>query len=343
MTVINNIEIDTIEYKSNAIKEAILNNDPIEPKLHVIIVVSNPCLYARRYILAREFIKRIECDETNILLYVVEFAYGNQKFIITDSKNKRHLQIRTDTPIWHKENMINCGVRALLPSTWKAFAWIDADIEFESTTWALDTLKILNGSKDIVQLFSHALDMDKHKNPMTVFSSFTYQYCNEKKYGGKGLEYWHPGYAWACTRKAYEKMGGLYEYGILGSSDNIMALSLISNGIKAIDMKSTDGYKQTVEEFQNKVKHFRMGYIPGVIKHHFHGSKKNRKYTERWQILVNHVYDPLTHLDIEKSSPSNNTNKICNVLKPSSSCPKELISDIYNYFAERNEDEGYLE
>ena len=340
MTVINNIEIDNIEYKSNAIKEAILNNDPIEPKLHVIIVVSNPCLYARRYILAREFMKRMECDETNILLYVVEFAYGNQKFIITDSKNKRHLQIRTETPIWHKENMINCGVRALLPSSWKAFAWIDADIEFESTTWALDTLKILNGSKDIVQLFSHALDMDKHKNPMTVFSSFTYQYCNEKKYGGKGLEYWHPGYAWACTRKAYEKMGGLYEYGILGSSDNIMALSLIGYGLKAIDKNSTDGYKQTVEEFQTKVKHFRMGYIPGVIKHHFHGSKKNRKYTERWQILVNHVYDPLEHLNIEKNISNN---KITNVLIPSSSCPKELISDIYNYFAERNEDEGYLE
>jgi hypothetical protein len=337
MTVINNIEIDTIEYKSNTIKEAILNNDPIEEKLHVVIVVSNPCLYARRYILAREFIKRMECDETNILLYVVEFAYGNQKFIITDSKNKRHLQIRTETPIWHKENMINCGVRALLPSTWKAFAWIDADIEFESTTWALDTLKILNGSKDIVQLFSHALDMDKHKKPMTVFSSFSYQFCNEKKYGGKGLEYWHPGYAWACTRKAYEKMGGLYEFGILGSSDNIMALSLISNGIKAIDMNSTDGYKKTVLDFQNKVKHLRLGYIPGVIKHHFHGSKKNRKYTERWQILVKHLYDPLEHLVIEKAISR------CNVLKPSSSCPKELISDIYNYFAERNEDEGYLE
>ena len=59
MTVINNIEIDTIEYKPNEIKEAIINNNPIESKLHVIIVVSNPCLYARRYILAKEFIKRM--------------------------------------------------------------------------------------------------------------------------------------------------------------------------------------------------------------------------------------------------------------------------------------------
>ena len=49
MTIINNIEIDNIEYKANPIKEAILNNEPIEEKLHVIIVVSNPCLYIKRY------------------------------------------------------------------------------------------------------------------------------------------------------------------------------------------------------------------------------------------------------------------------------------------------------
>jgi len=340
MTVINNIEIDNIEYKQNEIREAILNNDPIEFKLHVIIVVSNPCLYARRYVLAREFIKRMEIDENDVILYVVEFAYGNQKFIVTDSKCPRHLQIRTETPIWHKENMINVGVKKLLPSEWSAFAWIDADVEFESTTWATDALKLLNGSKDIIQLFSHAIDMDKNKKSMTVFSSFGYQFCKGKKYGEKGLEYWHPGYAWACTRKAYEKMGGLYEYGILGSSDNIMALSLIGHGIKAVDAKSTDGYKQTVIEFQNKVKNFRLGYVPGVIRHHFHGSKKNRKYTERWQILVKHLYDPLIHLHFDKENYKKNG---CKVLVPGEKCPKDLISDIYKYFEERNEDEGYLE
>jgi hypothetical protein len=37
------------------------------------------------------------------------------------------LQLRTDTPIWHKENMINLGVRRLLSDNYKAFAWIDAD------------------------------------------------------------------------------------------------------------------------------------------------------------------------------------------------------------------------
>ena len=156
MTVINGIEIDIFDYKINYTKQAIMNNDNIEDKLHVICVTSNPALFAKRYILAREFIHRME-NEKDVILYVVELAYNNQKYYITDSKNPRHLRLRTDVALWHKENMINIGVKRLLPKNWKAFAWIDADIEFENPTWASDTLKILNGYKDIVQLFSYSV------------------------------------------------------------------------------------------------------------------------------------------------------------------------------------------
>jgi hypothetical protein len=91
MTVINGIEIDNIRYTNNNIKEAIENNDPIEEKLHVIAVISNPCLFAKRYILMKEFINRIEMEEKNVILYIVEMAYKNQKFIITDKKCPTHL------------------------------------------------------------------------------------------------------------------------------------------------------------------------------------------------------------------------------------------------------------
>jgi hypothetical protein len=329
MTIINGIEIDDITYTINEIKQAIQFNEPLEKKLHVIAVISNPCLYATRYILMREFIQRMELDEPNVELYIVELAYGSQKFIITDSKNPKHLQLRTEVPLWHKENMINLGVQKLLPKNWKAFAWIDSDLEFENNTWAIDTLKVLNGSKDIVQIYSHAVDMDKQKLTMSVFNSFGYQFTKQNKYSGVGANFWHPGYAWACTRKAYEKMQGLFDKGILGSGDHNMALSLINNGLKSVNNNAHENYIQSVIDYQKRVQGLRLGYIPGVIRHHYHGTKANRKYSERWQILVSNQYDPIIHITYDKNG----------IIIPTLCCPNKLKDDIYNYFDERNEDE----
>ncbi len=330
MTIINGIEIDNITYNPNDIKSAILNNDPIEDKLNVIIVVSNPCLYATRYILWREFIKRIEEEENSVRLFAVELAYGDQKFIVTDKNNKNHLQIRTNTPLWHKENMINIAVKKLLPASWKAFAWIDADVEFDSCTWATDTLKVLNGSRDVVQLFSHCVDMDKQLDTMNIFTSFGYSYSKGKKYTTKGLNYWHPGFAWAITRKAYEKIGKIYDEGVLGSGDSIMALAFIGHADKMNRGDYHKGYNESMIEFQKKCKGLRLGYVPGVIRHYYHGSKINRKYTERWMLLIEHQYSPQDHLSFDTNG----------ILVPTNSMPEKFIEDIYKYFEERKEDEN---
>jgi hypothetical protein len=329
MTVINGIEIDNINYKKNDIKFAISNNEPIENNLNVILVISNPCLYAKRYILLKEFLKRMEEEENNVIIYIVELAYKDQKFIVTDKNNKNHLQIRTDTPIWHKENMINIGVKKLLPQNWKAFAWIDADIEFESNTWALDTLKILNGCKDIVQMFSHAVDMDKDESNLNIFNSFGYSFSKNKTYTTKGIDYWHPGFAWAITRKAYEKIGGLYDIGILGSGDNIMALSLINKCKNITNSKYDNDYNESMLNYQKKTKKLRLGYVPGVIRHHYHGKKVNRKYVERTEIIIKYQYSPKKHLKYDSNG----------ILIPTEDFNDEFKNDIMQYFIDRKEDE----
>jgi hypothetical protein len=328
MTIINGIEIDDIDYKINDIKYAINNNNVIEDKLNVIIVISNPCLYKRRYILCKEFIKRME-EEEHVNLFIVEMIYPNQNFIITKNNNKNHLQLNSSTPIWHKENMINLGVKYLLPKDYKAFAWIDADIEFENSSWALDTLKILNGCKDVVQLFSHAVDMDRNKNTINIFNGFGFCFAKQKKYAKKGKDYWHPGYAWAITRKAYEKMNGLYEFGILGSGDNIIALSLINKVENILNYNYHEEYKKSILEYQAKIKHLRLGYVPGIIRHYFHGSKINRQYKERWKILIQHQYSPFYHIIHDSKG----------VLITNENFSKEFKEDIFNYFKERKEDD----
>jgi hypothetical protein len=329
MTVINGIEIDNIDYKVNDIKYAIANNDPIESKLNVIIVISNPCLYARRYILLKEFVKRFEEEETNVNLFIVELAYGKQSFIVTSKNNPQHLQLRTEIPIWHKENMINLGVQKLLPKNYKAFAWIDADIEFESSTWALDTLKILNGCKDVVQLFSHAVDMNKEQMNLNLFNGFGYSFTKQKPYTTKSSDYWHPGFAWAITRKAYEKIGGLYDKGVLGSGDNIIAMSFINKVSYSSNQLYSDDYNQSMLDYQVMASRLRLGYIPGVVRHYYHGTKINRKYTERWKILQEYKYSPITDITYDEKG----------ILIPTANFSEEFRADIMTYFRERKEDD----
>lgn len=329
MTIINGIEIDNINYKANEIKLAIANNDPIEEKLNLMVVISNPCLYAKRYILLKEFVKRIEEEEENVHLYVVELIYENQKFIVTNKNDKNHLQLKANTPLWHKENMINLGVKYLLPENYKAFAWVDADIEFENNSWALDTLKILNGCKDVVQLFSHCVDLDSDYNNLNIFNGFGYSFQKNKKYTTKGFDYWHPGYAWAITRKAYEKIGGIYDKGVLGSGDSIMALSFIGKCEVMTNKEYHEDYNNSMLNYQKKATKLRLGYVPGVIRHYFHGSKQNRKYTERWKILKKYLYSPMNDITYDEKG----------ILIPTENFSDEFKEEIMKYFRDRKEDE----
>ena len=180
-----------------------------------------------------------------------------------------------------------------------------------------------------MQIFSHAADLDHDEKTMRIFNSAGYQYTKQLPFCGKGDNFWHPGFAWAITRRAYEKIGGLYELGILGSGDNIMMFSLLSNGLKAINSNSSDGYKQSIVDYERKIKHLRFGYVPGLIRHYFHGSKANRRYTERWQILMKHQYSPKLHLDYN----------IYGILTPTFNFSPKFKEDIITYFKERKEDD----
>jgi len=304
------------------------NSSEIDSVLHCVVMVSNPCLYKRRYQLAKEFLAK---PYPGMIIYLVEVIYKDQVPGISDKTNPRHLQIYTDSPpLWHKENAINIGISKLLPKDWKAVAWIDADIEFENNHWVQDTLKLLNRPTPVVcQLFSHALDLNINEDPMTIFQGFGYQSYLGKQHGKPGLLFWHPGYAWACNRVAYDTMGGLYERSILGSGDHNMALSFINKGIASVNSGVTNGYKNHVLGFQKRVQGFLLRYTPGVIRHFYHGSKKSRQYQNRWTILVNHKYDPIIHVFRNKDG----------LLVPSSTFPSGLVESIYAYFSERLEDD----
>jgi len=327
---INEFEENKLINNNNLLFDCLKNNEIIDETLHVITVISNVCEFKRRWELMEQFIKRID-NVPNVKLYVVELAYENQEFHITSPSNPQHLQLRTKYALWHKENMINLGIRKLLPQDWKAVAWIDGDIEFENPNWALDTLKVLT-KFDIVQLFTTCFDLDEKELPMSIWQSYGYKYCHGKIFKHeKGLNYWHCGYAWACTRNYWNSIGGLYDKSILGSGDYILTQSIF---------KKCANVTKNLLEFKNEIKNFytfnfinniKVGYIPTNINHYFHGSKINRKYIERNDILIKYNYSPLIHITYDENG----------VIIPSNQMSIDFINDINQYFKQRNEDEYY--
>jgi hypothetical protein len=333
MATSNNIDYADVELKMRpqVLKDALNNNKPCEDKLHVIMVTSNPCEFKKRWKLAEDFKIRM-LQNPDIILYVVETIYPGQTFHVTESNNPLHLQLKTEHPLWAKENMISLGVKYLLPPKWKAMAWIDADLKFENPNWAIDALKILNGHKDIIQLYSHCLDMDALENSMNIWRSFGYQYVIGTPYSStyKNPEtFYNPGFAWACTREAYKQMGGIFQYGILGSGDDHMAKAVLGCDKYNEVLLLLDNYRNKLIYSTKRCNGLRLGYTPGVIRHYWHGSKENRRYLDRWQILKKYNYSPDKHITFDEKG----------ILIPSKECPQGLLDEIMQYFKERLEDD----
>ena len=317
--------------KINKIKRAVVENSPIEEKLHVISIIYNPTdrlisentteltrEYEIRYKLFKEFKERMD-NEDDVILYVVEMAYGDQEFLVTSPENARHLQLRTTTPLWHRENMINLGIKHLLPEDWKAVAWIDADIEFDSHSWAKDTLKILNGTCDLIHLYSHCnfiMNEIAGEPPYVknVFGSFGFNHSKgykfKKSHPGEYLQQWHSGFATACTRKVYESGICLDDTIPFRYSESFLFACFNDDAFKSITNEFKNYENELLELRSNGLKNnISIGYVPGIITHHFHGKYEIRDPHNSIGIMysTSKLYEILTHNEdgIQVPKPDN--------------------------------------
>lgn len=269
-------------------------------KLWVVAVVSNPVRYQTRYKLFKAFEKHMQDSGVNLL--IVEQAFGVRPFEITKPNNKNHVRIRTFHELWHKENMINIGMNRIPDPDWEYMAWIDADIMFNRPDWAIECVHQLQHYM-VIQMFSEAIDLGPDYQVLDRHQGFVKSYIENDMYPNtpqkKGYYYfknqWHPGYAWAARREALEELGGLIDWAILGAGDHHMAMALIGEAEKNLPKGLHERYVKKVLMWQDRAIRLLnrdIGYMPGTISHFFHGKKKNRKYTERWKILVNNGFDP---------------------------------------------------
>ncbi len=268
--------------------------------LHVIAVISNIEGYHSRYRLAREFIARMQ-DTSNVKLHIVEAAHGDRHHELEESEH--HLRLRINSNAWIKENLINLGVRHLLPRDWRYMAWVDADIEFRDPNWAQNALHQLQHFA-VIQPWQQCADLRVHGGVSAMHTSFGYtdQVGTRQKQTPNGYAYGHTGYAWACTRPFYEQVGGLVDFCILGSADHHMALACVGEVDRTVHTKMITPFFRKLREWQARAvraSHKEVGFSVGRLEHHFHGSKARRYYRERWQILVENGFNPDTDLSYD--------------------------------------------
>lgn len=264
--------------------------------LHVVSVVANPMRWKSRIALFRKFMDHMA--DSGVRLTVVECAFGDRPFEITDAADVNMVRVRTNSLAWVKENLINIGV-ARLPQDWEYAAWIDGDIAFRHPHWASETVHALQ-QYPVIQPWADCYDLGPNGEHLEHHRSFARQHWHGRIKGiGQGYEFAHPGYAWAVRRDALDKLGGLIETGAAGAGDHHMALALIGHAEWSIPGGMTDGYKRPIFQWQDRARRHivgNIGHLHGAIEHFWHGAKKRRRYIERWDILAKHRFDPATDL-----------------------------------------------
>jgi hypothetical protein len=107
---------------------------------------------------------------------------------------------------------------------------------------------------------------------------------------------------------------------------------------QTIDPTFSEEYKRWLFNWQDRVVRTirkNVGQVDGLIYHHWHGPKVNRKYTERWKILSDHQFNPLT--DIRKDAQG-----LWQLEDHNDERSIRLRNDIRNYFVARDEDSNHL-
>jgi hypothetical protein len=307
-------------------------------RLHVFTARSNPLGWAAPHRNWLRFARHML--DSGVQLTVIECAYGEEPFRC-EADGAHHIGVRAKTRGWNKENLLNLGVQRTPEAQY--IAWIDADVIFRRDDWAEATVKALQ-HYDIVQPWSDAYDLGPNDEHLAHHRSFCRQFFYREPLVPTGGNFWHgdggpytyphSGYAWAITRDAFDRVGGLFELGGMGSGDHHMALALIGQADKSMPSGTTDAYRAEVKRWEARaLRHVNgnIGFVPGTVEHLFHGRKGDRGYQSRWEMFVNHAFDP--HEDLKRNSHG--------VLEFATNKP-ELRHDFDRYLHSRNEDVNAL-
>lgn len=233
------------------------------------------------YLFMREKLKL-----ANIPVFTLELVMEGSKPKISDA-----IHVYGSSYLFQKEHLIRL-LEKKIPINFTKLACLDADVLFGSPDW-YDKLSILLDSCQIVQCFEASVWLDITYTGIQKFASSCLKVPDNKRfYDSTNVRNFHPGFAWAFTRKWYNK-SGFYDLAVIGSGDTMFAYGIMgyptqtSNYETRIYLNSYNKWKQTMGNLE-------ISLLGGTILYHlYHGSIVNRQYVSRYSYFEK--YDNVEH------------------------------------------------
>jgi len=318
----------------------------------------NPEGYQNKIDNFRLFRKRTT-KQQGLPLIVVELTFGKSEFNLREDRDAEILiQRRTDpnNVLWQKERMLNIALKHL-PSNCTKVVWLDADTFFTNTNWVRETSERLDRFH-VVQPFAWLVRLPPETrwiNPADIDVSLKWEEGGLVPFrqiyfsagfmtGCRGLhqmvyhvindendhELGHVGIAWAAQRWILEKHK-FYDRFVVGGADNMMFQAMVGHFRGTMRLHLGPPMRRNVAEWANAFYRDVRGnvsYTDGVALTLWHGDRKHRGYSMRYNLLREANFDPVGDLVVEEDS---------GVWKWASDKPK-LHKDVQDYFSSRKEE-----
>jgi hypothetical protein len=262
----------------------------------------NPCRYRSRVDNYQRF--RANIARSGISLLTVELAFGDAPFQL--SAEEGLLRLRGGDVMWQKERLLRLGGEALIRAGYRKLVMLDADVLFDDMSWPERVSRALD-ALPIAQCFSVA----EHRfvDRPELQPSIAYAHRN-----GGITQNVSPGLAWGIRSEVFLE-AGLFEYCVVGGGDSAFGYGALGLAHDRTAWDATlprrgfmrDPGPVMLAAYQAWARRLmritagEFGYVDGKIISLPHGTKSDRKYSTRHQLLAG--FEPERELTSDAGGP----------------------------------------